>query len=49
VGRLRAYGNAISPYPAAEIIGSYLDIKRLRLTSLSEMATDSDTQIGVFA
>jgi len=25
VGRLRAYGNAISPYPAAEVIGAYLD------------------------
>ncbi|NKD66672.1 DNA cytosine methyltransferase [Haematospirillum jordaniae] len=49
VGRLRAYGNAISPYPAAELIGSYLDIERLRLTPLSNRETGSDTRAGVFA
>jgi DNA (cytosine-5)-methyltransferase 1 len=27
VGRLRAYGNAINPYPAAEFIGAYRDVK----------------------
>lgn len=32
VGRLRAYGNAIVPQVAAEIIGAYLDAERLRLT-----------------
>jgi hypothetical protein len=26
VGRLRAYGNAINPYQAAEFIGAYLDV-----------------------
>lgn len=44
VGRLRAYGNAINPYVAAEVLGAYLDGERLRLTGVSDSAQD-----GVFA
>lgn len=31
VGRLRAYGNAINPWLAAEVLGAYLGTERLRL------------------
>jgi hypothetical protein len=46
VAKLRAFGNAIVPQVAAEIIGAYLDTgpDDLRLAILSEMPTD-----GVFA
>jgi len=45
VGRLRAYGNAIVPWVAAEVLGAYLDGRGLRVTPVSDIAPDA----GVFA
>ena len=45
VAKLRAFGNAIVPQVAAEVIGAYLDVEHLRLTGMSPMTLDD----GVFA
>jgi DNA (cytosine-5)-methyltransferase 1 len=37
VGRLRAYGNAIVPQVAAEIIGAYIDARHIQLIDQSEL------------